>query len=340
MTYTAGSATALAHALLAASGMDSHRAATTARCIITADVWGIHSHGLLRLPYYLRWMADGGYPPAAQLRTVRDTGPVVSYSGGGGMGHWQLWEAAELASKRCSQYGIATVSVADSGHCGALGLYTLPGAQAKQLTMAFSNGPAVMAPWGTATKLLSTSPLAAGVPTTPGPIVVDMATSAVARGKIATHAQSGTPLPQGWALDADGNPTVDPQAGLQGLLSPLGGAKGSALALLVESLTGGLAGPNLSADVPDMFADAAASSPQRIGHLLVSMDPAVFDGGTGAAARRLDRLAESVRAAGGRLPGQNRTIPEDIAPDTVLNLPETTARELAAWAATLGVPIP
>jgi (2R)-3-sulfolactate dehydrogenase (NADP+) len=334
---TAESAEKLAGSLLAASGLDRAAAQTTARCVVMADVWGIASHGLLRLPYYLQRIAAGGYPAAAGLRTVTDSGPVISLDGGGGLGHWQLWQAAELATERAGQFGIAAVSVANSGHCGALGLYTIPGIEAGLLTLAFSNGPAVMPAWGSSEPLLSTSPLAAGIPTYPRPAIVDMATSAVARGKIAAHAKSGTDIPPGWALDSAGRPTTDPNTALHGLLAPLGGAKGFALALLVEAIAGGLAGPNLSADVPDMFAESDASRPQRIGHVLIALDPGRFDGGDGSARRRLDRLAASVVAAGGRLPGTRRPLPRDVDPASPIELPAQTAAELETWAARLGV---
>ena len=339
MKLTAASAEQAAADLLSAAGLDREAAKITARCIVMADVWDIGSHGLLRLPYYLQRIIAGGYPAGARLTTVSDSGPVVSMDGGGGLGHWQLWRAAHLAAQRAAEFGIAAVSVANSGHCGALGLYTVPGLDAGLLTLAFSNGPAVMPPWGSAAPLLSTSPLAAGIPARPQPAIVDMATSAVARGKIAAHAKNGTELPRGWALDSDGQPTTDPQAALRGLLAPLGGAKGFALALLVEAMAGGLAGPYLSAEVPDMFAEADAARPQRIGHVLITLHPSRFDGGTGAAQERMDRLAASVVAAGGRLPGARRPLPRDVDPATPIELATQTADELTSWAARLRVPL-
>jgi (2R)-3-sulfolactate dehydrogenase (NADP+) len=336
---TAASAGDLAARLLTAAGLDQAAAETTARCIVMADVWGVASHGLLRLPYYLQRIAAGGYPVTAALRIVTDSGPVMSLDGGGGLGHWQLWRAAELATERAIQFGIAAVSVANSGHCGALGLYTIPGLEAGLLTLAFSNGPAVMPAWGGSAPLLSTSPLAAGIPARPRPAIVDMATSAVARGKIAAHAKAGTQLPPGWALDSAGHPTTDPNEALHGLLAPLGGAKGFALALMVEAIAGGVAGPHLSADVPDMFTESDAARPQRIGHMLIALDPGRFDGGDGSARQRLDRLASSVLAAGGRLPGSQRPLPRDVDPAAPIQLSAQTAAELETWAARLDVPI-
>lgn len=339
MKLTVGSAQRLAAGLLSAAGMDPAAARTTARCVVMADVWGLASHGLLRLPYYLKRIEAGGYPAGARLETVHDSGPVMSLDGGGGLGHWQLWHAAELVTARAARLGLAAVSVANSGHCGALGLYTVPGIEAGLITLAFSNGPAVMAPWGAATPLLSTSPLAAGIPTRPRPTIIDMATSTVARGKIAGYADRGQELPPGWALDANGQPTTDPAAALSGLLAPMGGAKGFALALLVEALAGGLAGPNLSADVSDMFADSLASVPQRLGHLLIALDPDRFDAGDGSARRRLDSLAESVTKVGGRQPGARRRLPGEVDQASPVEVPARTAAELVSWADRLSVAV-
>jgi (2R)-3-sulfolactate dehydrogenase (NADP+) len=334
---TVGGARRLAARLLTAAGLAADRAETSALCIVLADVWGVGSHGMLRLPYYLRRMLAGGYPPQAGLVTVTDTGPLLALDGGGGLGHWQLWQAGQEAAGRCARYGIAAVSVANSGHCGALGVYTLPGLEAGYLTLVFSNGPAVMPPWGTSQPLLSTSPLAAGIPAAGHPVIVDMATSTVARGKIAALAQRGEPLPVGWALDAQGQPTTDAHAALAGMLSPLGGAKGFALALVVEALAAGLAGPRLSTEVADMFAADTTAQPQGIGHLLITIDPARFGPQPGDAQARLDRLAAEVTGRGGRLPGAARTLPADLDPAAPLAVADGTLRELAGLAAELRV---
>lgn len=341
MGLSVGNAREFASALLQAAGLRRADAEVTARSVVLADCWGVGSHGLLRLPYYLQRCRAGGYPPEASLTTVTDTGPLTVFDGNGGLGHWQLWKAAELASERCAQFGIAAAAVGNSGHCGALGVYTLPGLQRGMLSLVFSNGPAVMPPWGGATPLLSTSPLAAGIPCTPRPAIVDMASSAVARGKIASYAQRGEALPQGWGLDVDGQPTQDAQAALMGMLAPMGGAKGFALAFLVEALSAGLVGPALSADVSDMFAAGEVSTPQRISHLVVALDPRMLDvEGGGGAARRLADLVQRVESAGGRLPGSRRRLPEEIDDDDVLQLDPSLLTELRSWGSRLDVPVP
>lgn len=333
---TVGTTRKLAADLLAGTGMPAEHAERSAQAIVTADIWGVPSHGMMRLPYYLARLTAGGYHPKADLSTVRDTGPLVAFDGDGGLGHWQLWHAAELAAERAAQYGIAAVTVGDSGHCGALGVYALPVVQAGLVGVVFSNGPAVMPPWGGDTPVVSTSPLSFGIPVDGHPAIIDLATSAVARGKIAQHARNGTELPAGWALDSAGQPTTDPQAALHGMLAPLGGAKGFALAFAVESLTGGLVGPALSADVVDMFNPDDDADRQGISHLVLALDPAATSP-AGSANDRLARFAESVRAAGGRVPGSNRRDPRQVPDDTPLTVDPNVTADLAEWANRLGV---
>lgn len=309
MKITLDHARLLTTSLLTDAGLAPERAAATARAITLADAWGIGSHGMFRLPVYLDRLAAGGYAPDADLAVVRDTGPVLMLDGGGGIGHWQVAEAAECAVERAGRYGIALVGVANGGHSGALGSYALDIARAGLLGLVFANGPAALPPWGGDTALLSTSPIAAGIPTEPEPAVVDMALSAVARGRVAALAKKGEELPEGWALDSAGRPTTDPMAALRGMLAPLGGSKGYALAFLIEAMTGGLVGPYLSSDVPDFFDAARNAEAQRIAHLVVAIDPELVEdpADAGGAVQRLNALAERTAAAGGRLPGSRRT---------------------------------
>jgi (2R)-3-sulfolactate dehydrogenase (NADP+) len=336
-TLTARSARTLATSLLTATGVPREQAQETGAAIVLGDLWGVPSHGLMRLPYYLTRLVAGGYDPNAELRTVHDTGPLVTYDGGGGLGHWQLWRAGRLAADRCRRYGVAAVNVANSGHCGALGVYTLPAVRDGVVALAFSNGPAFMPAWGGDRPLVSTSPVAAGFPVAGGHAIVDLALSTVARGKIALHAREDKELPPGWALDRHGEPTTDPHEGLAGMVAPLGGAKGFALAFVVEALTGGLVGPALSTDVRDMFAPDDAAKPQGISHLVLAIDPAMTSP-EGDPAARLDAFAGSIRETGGRVPGSAKQDPRDIPDDHPVSIPDALRAELADWAERLGVP--
>ena len=306
---TVGVAIERAQKLLEAAGVPSKEAATTARCIVASDRWGIRSHGLMRLPFYLSRLQAGGINPKAELKTVTDLPSLVVFDGDDGLGHWQLQNAAELATKRALVNGIAAVGVGRSNHCGALGIYVWPMINQGLVGIAFSTGPAVMPPWGGNKSLLSTSPIAAGIPTNP-PTVVDLATSAVARGKIQAKAQAGAELEPGWAFTKDGAPTTDAKEALAGMLAPLGGVKGYAVAVLVESLTGMLIGPTLAKNIPDMFAADQNALPQQISHFIIAIDASKLsvDGNNS----RTADFANEVKAAGGRLPGSNRVNPEAL----------------------------
>lgn len=338
-SYHFGELCEVASALLESAGMKESPAWRTAWALGVAEAWGLASHGLLRLPWYLRRFDAGGSDPRASLVTVSDLGGVVALNGGNGLGHWQVWEAARVAVERASEHGIAAVSVGNSGHCGALGIYAYPMAEAGLIGLVFSNGPAVMPPWGGNRPLLSTSPIAAGIPTSARPAIVDLATSAVARGTIAAQAAAGTALEEGWAFDSSGRPTTDPLVALSGMLAPAGGAKGYALALLVESLTGAMIGPSLAPEIADPLSDDEIGRPQRISHLVIAMDPSTLDI-DGRFAERMDKLAEQTLEAGGRLPGSTKLPPADLGDDHEISVASTTMNAIGALARDRGIDIP
>jgi (2R)-3-sulfolactate dehydrogenase (NADP+) len=329
-----------AEGLLLAAGMSAEHAGPTVRALLLAECWGVTSHGLMRLPSYLTRLTRGGYRDG-DLVTVHDAGPVVAFDGRGGLGHWQVWHAAQVAAERAARLGVAAVSVANSGHCGALGVHTLPVLERGMVALVFSHGPAAMPAWGGSSPLLSTSPLAVGIPCRPRPAIVDLATSTVARGTVAEHAARDEPLATGWAFDSQGVPTTDARVALRGMLAPLGGAKGFALAYVVEALTAAMVGPRLSADVADPFAAELADQPQGIGHLVVALDPAALSGdGAEAARERFDQLAARTLAGGGRVPGAARRLPEEIPDREVLVIADTTWSALTQWAQRLEVTTP
>jgi (2R)-3-sulfolactate dehydrogenase (NADP+) len=336
MQVTAEEALAAAARLLHAAGMPVDAAERTAWALVTAELWHLGSHGLMRLPHYLRRFERGGTDPRATLRVVRDTPVTATYDGGNGLGHWQVWHAAQVAVEKAMAAGIAIVSVGNSGHCGSLGLYVLPMVDRGFIGMVFSNGPAVMPPWGGHAPVLSTSPLAAGIPTPGHPAIVDLATTAVARGTIAQYRAAGRPLEPGWAFDAEGHETIDPVAALAGMLAPLGGAKGYALALVVEALTGAVVGPNLAGDVADPLSPDDAHRPQRIAHTVLAIDPACLDV-DGNGPLRLAELARRIDDAGGRLPGSHRSATAASARDEVITIAGPTASALAEAAARVGL---
>lgn len=326
---------ALAHAtaMLVAAGVPQENAALTARAIVTSDVWGNPSHGLMRLPFYLQRITMGGVNAGANLKVISERGAITSIDGEDGLGHWQLWRAAELGVSKAKEFGISLVSVKNSSHCGALGVYLYPALDAGQIAMIFTNGPAVMPAVGGNAPLLSTSPIASGVPSNP-PMIIDLSTSAVARGKIANAAKAGGSIPEGWAVNAKGEPITDAKEALMGMLAPLGGAKGFALGLMVESLSAGLSGGALSREVPDMFNPDDDTKPQGISHTVITIDP--NDLGDSASYDDFNKLASSITETGGRVPGSKRTHPNQLGTGEI-NIAEPVLKDLDTWSQKLGL---
>jgi len=327
MRTTVGACEEAVQAALESCGVPAENALPSARAIVLAQVWGVASHGLLRLPHYLRRLRAGGYAAGAELQVVGDQGAVVGYDGQGGLGHWQVWRAAEDAVDRARRHGVAVAAIGNSGHCGAIGIYTLPAVRAGLLSIVLSNGPAVMPAWGGSAPLLSTSPLAFGIAQGDRRVMVDMATTSVARGTIAAYAGRDQPLQDGWAFDAQGEPTTDAHAALTGMLAPMGGAKGFALALVVETLTGGLVGPQRSMEVGDMFDPADDARPQGLSHTVITLDPGPLDV-DGCASGRLGALFDSVESTGGHLPGSRRRDPDDIPAGEELEVDDVLAADV------------
>ena len=315
-------ARALAHgtSLLIKAGVNEVNSEKTARAIVTSDVWGNPSHGLMRLPFYLQRLSQGGVNPKAELKVISEFGSTISLDGQDGLGHWQLLDGAQIG-----------VAKAKQSHCGALGVYLYPALDAEMISMIFTNGPAVMPAVGGNSPILSTSPIASGIPSNP-PMIIDLSTSAVARGKIASAAKAGGSIPAGWAVNEKGEAITDAKQALMGMLAPLGGAKGFALGLMVESLSAGLSGGSLSRAVPDMFNPDDDKKAQGISHTVITINPASIgkDSKEG-----LDELAASITASGGRVPGSKRVSPNNLGSGEI-TLADAVISDLNSWSQKLG----
>jgi (2R)-3-sulfolactate dehydrogenase (NADP+) len=198
--------------------------------------------------------------------------------------------------------GIAAAGIGRSHHCGAAGHHAEALADLGLVALFFANGPAAMAPWGGKTAVFGTNPIAFACPL-PGrePIVVDLSLSKVARGNVMAAAKKGEPIPEGWALDAEGRPTTDANVALAGTMVPLGDAKGTALALMVELIAAGMTGSNFAAEASSYF--DAEGPPSMTGQFIIAMDPGAFASGI----ERFAVLARSIEEQNGaRLPGMRR----------------------------------
>ncbi|HET7410198.1 MAG TPA: Ldh family oxidoreductase [Paracoccaceae bacterium] len=279
-------------------------AAHVAAALVAAELAGQAGHGLRRVPSYagqaLTGKVDGFAEPVA-----RQTRPgALMVDAAHGFAYPALALAMDWLPGAARAQGVAVAGVRRSHHAGVTGWFVERLARDGLAALMFANTPAAMAPWGGREALFGTNPVAFAAPVTGAePIVVDLSLSTAARGKIMAAAQQGEPIPEGWATDADGRPTTDARAALKGMMQPAGGAKGAALALMVEVLAAGLTGATLAADAGSFFEPQGA--PPGTGQLLLAIDPAALGGADAAA--RIATLAAAFEGNGeARLPGRRR----------------------------------
>lgn len=291
-------------AALVRVGVREGAAAAVARALVAAECDELASHGLSRLPFYADQAASGKVDGRAEPR-VTEAGSVVNVDAADGFAYPAIELGLERALARVGEAGIVAVGVGNSHHFGVAGHHVERIAEAGCIGMAFGNTPAAMAPWGGRRPLLGTNPIAFAAPRADAPaLVMDLSLSRVARGKIMVAHREGQAIPEGWALDADGQPTTDPEAALAGSMVPLGEAKGSALALMVEILAAALTGSRFGFEAGSFF--TAEGAPPRVGQLFLVLDPAAFGGGA-LFGERLETLLAAVAAEPGtRLPGARR----------------------------------
>lgn len=271
----AGELRDLAGAIFGRCGMGEADAALLAGSLVAADLGGVHSHGTLRVPEYAAKLTRGGVDPRGRPTVARDSGACLIVDGGNSMGQIGTSFAMERAIERAATTGIAAVAIRGSNHCGAMASYVQQAIARDMIGLATTNALPTMAPWGGAERLLGINPLGVGVPAgEEEPIVYDAAFSASAHGKIRVLQQKGLQLPEGWALDRAGRPTTDPAAALDGLLLPIGGFKGTGLALLMGLLSSMLSGAAYGTELGDM---EAGPRPGEDGHFVAAIAVAAFE---------------------------------------------------------------
>src|SRR5580704_2622134 len=302
------------------TGPDNARC--VARELVAAEADGLTGHGLSRLPSYAAQAKAGKVDGFAVPQASRPRAGAALIDAGHGFAYPAIALAETILPEMARAAGIACAGIARSHHCGAAGHPVERLAQAGLVAMLFANTPGAIAPWGGAKAVFGTNPIAFACPL-PGaaPIVVDLSLSKVARGNILAARQKGERIPEGWALDAAGKSTTDPQAALAGTMLPLGDAKGTALALMVELLAAGLTGANFAADASS-FLDAEGPPPGT-GQLIIALDPAAF----GGSAEHFAGLIASIEAQPGtRLPGARRLAARRKAASDGLVLSDTLVR--------------
>lgn len=269
---------------------DAHRLADT---LVFADLGGIHSHGVLRVPEYANKLTVDGVDPAGVPSVVREMGACAVVDGGNSMGQIGCHFAMEHAIDLARTHGIGAVAVRGSNHCGAMAYYALQAAEQRMIGWATTNALPTMAPWGGTERIVGINPLGMAVPAgKEPPIVFDAAFSGSSHGKIRIHHQKNLPLPEGWALDADGQPTTDPARAIDGLLSPIGGFKGVSLAMLMGMFSSMLSGAAYGTELGNMEDGPTAG---QDGHFLMAINVAAFED-PDRFEQRVDAAIEQVHA--------------------------------------------
>lgn len=250
-------------------GMPDDEAWLVADSLVVADVWGHESHGMLRLAWYAARLRSGAMTAITKPEFVSDNGAVAVLDGCDGVGQVVTDLACAQAVERAGKHGVGVVAVRNSNHFGTAAYWTRRMANAGCVGILTTNGSPAMAPWGGTEKTVGANPWSIA---TPGgnnpPVVLDIANTSVARGKIYAAAQHGEPIPETWAHDVNGLPTTDPKAAIEGLLAPMAGHKGYGISFMMDILSGVLTGAGFATDVVGPYVPDRRS---HCGHLVIAL---------------------------------------------------------------------
>jgi LDH2 family malate/lactate/ureidoglycolate dehydrogenase len=328
--------------LFEACSMPAEQAATAADLLVRSELRGYASHGLTRVPSYVEQLRSGGFNPRPKMTHRAFLGGIVLQADGA-MGHVAGPYAIRLGLDALERAASVLIVLDSCGHLGALGIHALLAAEAGAFCIIGQRTPPLLAMAGFSRAAIGHNPIAFGCPAGPGrsPIVFDMACSVAARGHILLAAREGRAIPQGWALDANGDPTTDAEAALGGSLMPIGGHKGLGLAMMVECLAGAL---SASAGVSDAGRDNVprAGAAGRQSGFLWMVAPAAFTEAEMFHAYTAQWSETFLGAAGddGRLPGARGAVLERQGREHGIALPPAIERELSAVGERLGVKLP
>jgi (2R)-3-sulfolactate dehydrogenase (NADP+) len=331
-TIAAAELEALIARALIASGTHDGNAVSVARALTQAEIDGQGGHGLSRVLGYAAQVRSGKVDGKAKASLVRTRPATALIDAANGFAYPAMDLAVQTLPTLAAETGIAAVGVRRSHHAGVIGWHVERLADRGLVALAFANTPQAMASFGGTKPVFGTNPIGFAAPRANGaPIVVDLALSGVARGKIMAAAQKDEPIPAGWALDCEGEPTTDAKAALKGTLLPVGGAKGSALALMVELLAAALMGAHFASEATS-FLDADGAPP-GVGQLIIAIDPTAFSAREAVLAR-VDALATMITDdPGARLPGTRRIQQRAVAQRDGVRVDANLCAQLEALAA-------
>ena len=332
---------AWALACLEKVGVPAQEARLVAESLVQTSVWGIDSHGVLRLTHYLRRMTIGSIK-AASTPVVMRTGPVTAQvHGEDGLGIVHASLAMETAIEMARENGAGIVGVGHSSHCGAMGLYTRMAAREGLIGIAMTHSSSVVVPHGGKHKYFGTNPISFAFARKGGePICLDMATSQVAWNRVLNARIEGRDLEPGLAVDADGKPTIDAQAAAAAvpLGGPVYGYKGYGLAFMVDLLCGALNGMTFGRHINAMYEDL--EHPRKIGHMLMAIDPGRFAGGD-SLEETVDAVVRDLKTQGEILfPGEPELVEERERLAHGIPIDAEALKDMRAWSTKLGVAPP
>lgn len=328
MKFSVDEATEVATRALKRAGASKAAAQATAQALVAAEMEGLTGHGLSRVPLYCQHLREGRADGKAKPKVVKKKGGSCLVDANGGLAFLAAALAVKEAVKRAQRYGIAFVGVTNSHHFGAAAYHLAPIARAGLVGIALTNSPAAINAWGGKKAFYGTNPIAAIFPRRDvDPIVVDLSLTEVVRGKIMLYAKEGKPIPLGWAVDKDGNPTTDPKAALTGSLTAIGGVKGATLALMVEVLTVAVTGAAFSYENDSYF---EPGNKPRIGHAILALDPGPLAGTDSYFSRLEAMVAKMLSDDGVRLPGTRRQQASARARADGIEVPDALGGELKA----------
>jgi len=328
--------------LASGMGVPAEDAVLFAEALVDADLHGVPTHGVSRLNIYLKRIDLGLIDPKAKLVTERKAGSVLVLDAGNGLGQVQARKALDLLMPLAQQNGVATATIRNSQHFGALSWYSNFAASQEMILLAMTNCEPAMSPDGGYEAFFGTNPIAASFPTGKGfPVKIDLATAGVARGNIIAAQKKGQPIPLGWALDPDGEPTTDATQALLGTVLTMAGHKGYALALMVELFSGVLSGAAIGPDVGSMYKNLDRK--QDVGHFFCLFDVKAFLDYP-EYLRRIDATIEHIKASKKRPGVEEILVPgERSARKAAINSaqgipvsPETVA-EIEQWCSRLNI---
>ncbi len=319
--------------IMTASGVEENCAQAVASALLDAELTGVSSHGVSRLAIYMERMERGLVSKTWNIRIVQESPSAVVIDAGNSLGAPSAQFAMETCIRKAAETGCCFATVKHSNHFGTAAFYTRMAADRGMIGFACTNLTGKIAPYGSAEPFMGTDPISVAVPSKGWPVVLDMTPSVVALGKLILAQKLGQSIPLGWALDKDGNPTTDPAEGRKGSLIPIGGPKGSGMAIMVEILSGILSGAGCAPHLHDLY---EFDAPQGVGHFMGAIDVRhflsleTFQEGVSAMAAQIKGLRKAEGVQEILLPGERSMKQAAQNRRSGITLPDQVYEELIA----------